>query len=83
MPTAHVYESITHNEEDVVFGIDLRKWADGGWSALRTGSTPKDAIPEVLSAMLNALNAIYVKLPDDLGTFLNISFICLFSVRVT
>lgn len=29
-PHAHVYESITHDEADVHFGIDLRKWADGG-----------------------------------------------------
>ncbi|THH01772.1 hypothetical protein EW145_g6857, partial [Phellinidium pouzarii] len=64
-PVAHVYESLVHGEADVYFGIDLRKWAEGGWSSLRSDAPPKDHIPEVLTAMLNALNATYPKLPTD------------------
>lgn len=66
-PVAHVYESLIHGETDVYFGIDLRKWAEGGWSSLRSDAPPKDNIPEVLIAMLNALNAAYPKLPNDSG----------------
>lgn len=66
-PKAHVYESLTHEEADVYFGIDLRKWAEGGWNDLRSDQPPKDAIPEVLTAMLGALNAAYPKLPSDSG----------------
>ncbi|KAI5124190.1 hypothetical protein M0805_005041 [Coniferiporia weirii] len=64
-PVAHVYESLTHEEADVYFGIDLRKWAEGGWSSLRGDAPPKDVVPEVLTAMLNALNSAYPKLPND------------------
>ncbi|KAH8116279.1 hypothetical protein DFH11DRAFT_1828006 [Phellopilus nigrolimitatus] len=49
----------------VYFGIDLRKWAEGGWSSLRGDEPPKDNIPEVLTALLNALNTAYSKLPND------------------
>lgn len=30
-PVAQVYESISHDESDVVFGIDLRRWADNAY----------------------------------------------------
>lgn len=66
-PVAHVYESLTHEEADVYFGIDLRIWAEGGWSDLRSDQPPKDVVPEVLTAMLNALNRAYAKLPNDIG----------------
>ena len=66
-PNAHVYESLTHEEADVYFGIDLRRWAEGGWNNLRSGEPPKDKIPEVLTAMLDALDRAYPKLPNDGG----------------
>lgn len=66
-PVAQVYESVSHDEADVYFGIDLRKWADGGWSSVRGGEERNEKIPEVLSVMLQALNATYAKLPNDAG----------------
>ncbi|KAL5513060.1 RGA8 [Sanghuangporus vaninii] len=64
-PVAHVYESLTHEECDVYFGIDLRRWAEGSWDSLRSDAPPKDNIPEVLTALLGALNAAYPKLSSD------------------
>lgn len=66
-PTAHVYESITHDEADVYFGIDLRKWAEGSWFDIKGTEGVKDKIPEVLTALLAALNDAYPKLPNDAG----------------
>ncbi|KIK36317.1 hypothetical protein CY34DRAFT_16462 [Suillus luteus UH-Slu-Lm8-n1] len=40
-----LYESVAHDESDVVFGIDLRKWAEGGWNALTSGEERKDFLP--------------------------------------
>ena len=65
-PMAQVYENVAHDEADVYFGIDLRKWADGGWSGLRNGEE-KDKIPDVLSVLLQALDIAYKKLPSDVG----------------
>ncbi|TDL23780.1 hypothetical protein BD410DRAFT_856763 [Rickenella mellea] len=64
-PTPHVYESITHDEWDVMFGIDLRKWADGGWNGLRGDDEKKEKIPGVVAALLSALNDMYATLPND------------------
>ncbi|EKM49960.1 uncharacterized protein PHACADRAFT_264420 [Phanerochaete carnosa HHB-10118-sp] len=67
-PNAHVYESVTHDESDVVFGIDLRKWADSGfWSTNSWASSPeqRDMIPPVLTALFGALTEAYSKLPGD------------------
>jgi len=64
-PSPHVYESVVHDDSDVVFGIDLRKWAEGGWDTLTTGDPKKDPYPNVLSALLDSLNDAYRKLPDD------------------
>jgi len=64
-PAPQVYESVAHDESDVVFGIDLRKWAEGGWYALTTGEEKKDTIPPVLAALLNGLNIAYSRLPND------------------
>lgn len=66
-PHAHVYESIAHDETDVHFGIDLRKWADGGWSTVRSGAPERDVVPDVLTVLLEALNVAYTKLPNDSG----------------
>ena len=63
-PKAYVFESITHEEGDSVFGIDLRKWADGGWGS---DEVRRDSLPPVLTALLNALNAQYDEITDDPG----------------
>ena len=66
-PAAHVYESLTHEECDVYFGIDLRRWSEGSWDSLHSDAPPKDNLPEVLTALLNTLDAVYPKLPNDSG----------------
>lgn len=67
-PSPHLYESVAHDESDVVFGIDLRKWADAGfWNGSSPGSDDrKDTVPSVLTSLLNALMDAYGRLPDDL-----------------
>ncbi|KIJ65674.1 hypothetical protein HYDPIDRAFT_175034 [Hydnomerulius pinastri MD-312] len=64
-PVPQLYESVAHDESDVVFGIDLRKWAEGGWSALTSGEEKKELIPPVLTALLNGLKESYGRLPND------------------
>ena len=67
-PNPHVYESVAHDESDVVFGIDLRKWADAGFwnSSTSPGSQErKETVPPILSSLLTALSEAYAKLPDD------------------
>ncbi|KAI0821557.1 hypothetical protein BC629DRAFT_1278140 [Irpex lacteus] len=66
-PTAHVYESLSHDESDVVFGLDLRRWADAGyWNGNgTTNEERKDLIHPALAALLSALNDAYSKLPDN------------------
>ena len=66
-PDPQVYESVFHDECDTVFGIDLRKWGEGGVGLLSVSPEKKEAIPEVLSALLRALAAGYEKLPSDEG----------------
>ncbi|TFY52335.1 hypothetical protein EVG20_g10594, partial [Dentipellis fragilis] len=58
-------ERVAHDESDVLFGIDLRKWAEGGWSAMRNGEEKKDLIPPVLTALLEGLDRSYAKQPND------------------
>jgi hypothetical protein len=70
-PTPHVYESVLHDGTDVVFGIDLVKWAgEIGWAAVRVpeDEKKKDAIPPVLSSLLQALDVAYGKMASDEGT---------------
>jgi hypothetical protein len=65
-----VYESVFHDGTDVVFGIDLVKWAgEIGWAAVRVpeDEKKKDAIPPVLSSLLQALDVSYGKLASDDG----------------
>ena len=63
-----MYESISHDESDVVFGIDLRRWADSAfWNAASPGEKREEA-PPVLTALLGALFEAYPKLPSDAGT---------------
>ncbi|KAI0058993.1 hypothetical protein BV25DRAFT_1890544 [Artomyces pyxidatus] len=64
-PHPQVYESVSHDESDVLFGIDLRRWADGGWNALHTGEEKKELVPPVLTALLEGLTESYAKLPND------------------
>ncbi|KAF8661265.1 hypothetical protein AX16_001368 [Volvariella volvacea WC 439] len=64
-PNPHVYESVAHDELDVVFGIDLRKWAEGGWHELTGGEEKKDQVPPVFTALLNTLWDAYGNLESD------------------
>ena len=52
-PRAHVFESITHEEGDAVFGIGLRKWAEGGWGS---EEVRKDCLPPILTTLLDNMN---------------------------
>ncbi|EEB88730.1 hypothetical protein MPER_13262, partial [Moniliophthora perniciosa FA553] len=65
-PHPYVYESVAHDETDVLFGIDLRKWAEVGLMS-QLSDDKKDTVPEVLSALLRALERAYAKLPNDAG----------------
>ncbi|KAL0953557.1 hypothetical protein HGRIS_004778 [Hohenbuehelia grisea] len=64
-PAPHVYESVAHDDSDVVFGIDLRKWAEGGWTAMTTGEEKKELVPPVLTALLEGLQAAYGRSAND------------------
>ncbi|KAA1468841.1 hypothetical protein DENSPDRAFT_795101 [Dentipellis sp. KUC8613] len=64
-PHPQLYESVAHDESDVLFGIDLRKWAEGGWSAMRNGEEKKELVPPVLTALLEGLDRSYAKQPSD------------------
>jgi hypothetical protein len=74
-PNPHVYESVSHEELDAVFGIDLRKWSEGGWFASfaamqseeeeKMQMTKKDLVPPVLAAMLAGLENAYAKSEND------------------
>jgi hypothetical protein len=68
-PEAQVYESVSHIETDVVFGIDLRRWAEGGWDTVSSGEPRKIDLPPVVPALLNALTEAYGRLPNDIGAF--------------
>lgn len=59
-----MFESIAHEEGDVVFGIDLRKWAEGGWGS---DEVRKESLPPVLTMLLGALEEAYEKISDDSG----------------
>jgi hypothetical protein len=64
-PMPQLYDSVAHDERDAVFGIDLRKWAEGGWSSPPPPDVEKDLIPPVLTALLWGLNEAYSRLPTD------------------
>lgn len=70
-PEPHIYESVAHDESDVVFGIDLRKWSEGGWYDITQGQAgaqadaKKDPVPSILTALLNGLESAYSKAPND------------------
>ncbi|KAH9074720.1 hypothetical protein EDB83DRAFT_2352927 [Lactarius deliciosus] len=64
-PQPQVYESVAHDESDVLFGIDLRRWSEGGWSTLHGEAQDKPLVPPVLTALLDGLQHAYPKLPND------------------
>ena len=66
-PDPQVYESVTHEECDVVFGVDLGKWAEGGWEAFTKGQEKKELVPPVITALLNGIGEAYGRLTDDAG----------------
>ncbi|KAN0102514.1 hypothetical protein V8E52_011358 [Russula decolorans] len=65
-PHPQVYESVAHDESDVLFGIDLRRWFEGGWSSLHDEAQNKLLVPPVLTTLLDGLTQAYLKLPNDL-----------------
>ncbi|KIY52956.1 hypothetical protein FISHEDRAFT_63600 [Fistulina hepatica ATCC 64428] len=65
-PDPQVYQSLIHEEGDVVFGLDLRKWAEFDWTALTAGtSSSTELVPHVLSALLEGIQNAYARLPND------------------
>ena len=66
-PHPQVYESVAHDESDVLFGIDLRRWFEGDWSSLHDEAQNKPLVPPVLTTLLDGLTQAYLKLPNDLG----------------
>ncbi|KAH7335300.1 hypothetical protein B0J17DRAFT_669538 [Rhizoctonia solani] len=63
-PTAHLFESRQLGEyiTDGHFGLDLGKWGAAAWGE---GEAAPDAIPNVITALLGALEAKYPTLPSD------------------
>jgi hypothetical protein len=72
-PHPQVYESVAHDESDVLFGIDLRRWFEYGWSSPHDEAQNKLLVPPVLTTLLDGLTQAYLKLPNDLGE----SVVCL------
>ncbi len=66
-PQPQVYETVAHDESDVLFGIDLRRWSEGGWSSPHDEAQNKPLVPPVLTILLEGLTQAYLKLPNDLG----------------
>ncbi|GJJ11361.1 hypothetical protein Clacol_005593 [Clathrus columnatus] len=72
-PCPPLYESITHEQGDSIFGVDLRKWAhEGGYNAIPSIEDQKDfdkqdLVPNVVRGILSGLAEAYSKLPDDTG----------------
>lgn len=75
-PVAQVYEDIQHDQGDVVFGINLRRWSESNWDGLTTIEEKQDKLPAVITAMLAALEDSYAKLTDDAGEFCANSDLC-------
>ena len=73
-PDPQLYEGIAHEESDVVFGIDLRRWAEGGWYASftamqnsdeKTKEQKEELVPPVLTALLYGLESAYARSAND------------------
>lgn len=69
-PTVTVFEPFNKDLSSVVFGTDLRKWADGkGWKLPKDGEempSTLELVPSVLKALLEALETGY-KGVEDVG----------------
>jgi hypothetical protein len=59
-PIPPIYESLFHEEPDVFFGIDLRRWAEVATE------DKKDPVPPILTALLSAIEQAYSQAPNDL-----------------
>jgi len=66
-PQPEVYESVAHDESDVFFGIDLRRWSEGGWNSLHGDFQNKPLVPPVLTTLLDGLTQAYPQLQNDVG----------------
>jgi hypothetical protein len=66
-PQPQVYESVAHDDSDVLFGIDLRRWSEGGWNSLHGEAQNKPLVHPVLTTLLDGLTQAYPKLPNDAG----------------
>jgi hypothetical protein len=66
-PQPEVYESVAHDESDVFFGIDLRRWSEGGWNSLHGEIQNKPLVPPVLTTLLDGLTQAYPQLQNDVG----------------
>lgn len=66
-PQPQIYESVAHDESDVFFGIDLRRWSEGGWNSLHGEAPDKPLVPPVLTALLDGLTQAYPRLSNDAG----------------
>jgi hypothetical protein len=55
-PRPHVYEPMESSIPEVNYGIDLRRWSgEGAWKQMvNAPKRPKDAVPDVLTAFLQA-----------------------------
>ncbi|KAG9123785.1 hypothetical protein FRC07_013964, partial [Ceratobasidium sp. 392] len=63
-PVAHLFESRQLGEyaADGVFGLDLGKWGAAAWGEGESGT---DAIPGIITSLLEALTEKYKGLPSD------------------
>lgn len=72
-PCPPLYESITHEQQDGIFGVDLRRWAhENDLNTIRSVEDQKDAekqniIPNVVKGILSGLAEAYNNLSDDMG----------------
>ena len=58
---------MAHDESDVLFGIDLRRWSYGGWNSLHGETQNKPLVPPVLTTLLDGLTQAYPQLQNDGG----------------
>jgi len=49
------------------FGIDLRRWSEGGWNSLHGETQNKPLVPPVLTTLLDGLTKAYPQLQNDVG----------------
>ena len=66
-PQPQVYESVAHDESDILSGIDLRRWSVGGWNSLHGETQNKPLVPPVLTASSHSM-CFWVHLHASLAT---------------